>query len=633
MESSSAEARQSRTRAGGASLASRQDTVAEIRNPNQAGTGGGGTDNRSFLVIMIVMVGVFAGLQYFRSRKTQPLAPPAAITQTQAGSSAAQAGGVPATAAAVNTPAAAANAPAAQASTPAVVAATESSVTVENELYRIVFSNRGGEVRSWILKRQKDRNGHPLDLVHDAAARQFGYPLSLYTYDPALTAQLRSTLYVASASGQITAPGSIEFHYAQNGLEVTKQFRFDESYVVHATTQVTRNGVPVRSLLSWPGGFGDQDQVLDYNGASISTMRGDKAEHTAYNKVVGGDTLPAVQFAAVTDPYFAAAFLPDDTQNSTAVTLHQTIDAEKLRRNGTPSGKSQQVPVLGIAVGDISGLTQTRVFAGPKSVELLKKIHVSGSSESLEPLVNFGFWGPIAKLLFLLLTFIQSHVASNWGWAIVVMTIVLNIIILPFRYQTMKSGLKMQRIQPQMDAIKAKYAKYKVTDPKRADMNGEIMALQKANGVNMFGGCVPTLLTFPLLFAMLGMLPKVVELRQAHWLWLHDLTTADPFHILPIVMVVSQFLVQFYMPSPGVDPQQQRMMAFMMPVFSGYITWNYSAGLALYWCVGNLIMIGAQFAMNNTPEGREMRALAAKRARRKLAAPAGKTIQGKVARR
>ena len=600
--------------------------MAEIKNPNQAG--GSGTDNKSLLVIMLIMAGVFAGLQYYRGKKTQPLQPPTAVTQPAAP---AQAAGAAPAAGATATGGSTATAGAAPSSMPAVVASAETSTTVENELYRIQFSNRGAEVRSWILKHQKDRNGAPLDLVHTPAAKQFGYPLSLYTYDAGLTARLKNALYVPSQTGVVTAPNTLSFHYSEGGLDVHKDFRFDDSYLLHAETLVTSNGVPVRSLLSWPGGFGDQDQVLDYNGAGLSTMRGGKTEHLAFTKVVGGETLNApVDFAAVTDPYFAAAFLPDDTQSATAVTLHNTIDAEKLRRNGTPAGKSQNVPIIGVALGDTGGTTQTRIFAGPKSVALLKSIHVTGSPETLEPLVDFGFWGPVAKLLFALLQFIHSHIASNWGWAIVVMTIVLNIIILPFRYQTMKSGLKMQRIQPQMDAVKAKYAKYKVTDPKRADMNSEIMALQKANGVNMFGGCVPTLLTFPLLFAMLGMLPKVVELRQAHWLWLHDLTTADPFHVLPIIMVVSQFLVQFYMPSPGVDPQQQKMMAFMMPVFSGYITWNYSAGLALYWCVGNLIMIGAQFAMNNTPEGREMRSLAAKRARRKLASPAaGKTIQAR----
>ena len=114
---------------------------------------------------------------------------------------------------------------------------------------------------------------------------------------------------------------------------------------------------------------------------------------------------------------------------------------------------------------------------------------------------------------------------------------------------------------------------------------------------------------------------KVVELRQAHFFWLPDLAAADPYHILPILMVATSFLAQFYTPSPGVDPQQQKMMAFIMPAFSGYLTWNYSSGLALYWNVGNIVMIVTQLVMNQTSMGREMREIAAKRARRKAAAP------------
>ncbi len=166
----------------------------------------------------------------------------------------------------------------------------------------------------------------------------------------------------------------------------------------------------------------------------------------------------------------------------------------------------------------------------------------------------------------------------------------------------------MQRIQPQMDAIKERYKKYKATDPKRNEMNVEIMKLQKDNGVNMFGGCIPTLIQLPLLFAFFTMLRSVVELRQAHWLWLPDLSNADPYHILPIVMIISQFLMQFYTPSPGVDPQQQKMMAFMMPAVSGYMTWNYASGLALYWTIGNLISIAQQSIMNrNQPRPRDAR--------------------------
>src|SRR5580698_10224759 len=147
----------------------------------------------------------------------------------------------------------------------------------------------------------------------------------------------------------------------------------------------------------------------------------------------------------------------------------------------------------------------------------------------------------------------------------------------------MKGALKMQRIQPQIDAIKAKYKNPKPTDPKMAEMNAEIMDLQKKNGVSMLGGCIPTLVQFPLLFAFFTMMTKVVELRQAHWFWLPDLSQPDPWHILPVLIIISMFFTQFITPSPGMDPAQRRMMAFMMPVLFGFMLWHYASGLALYW--------------------------------------------------
>jgi YidC/Oxa1 family membrane protein insertase len=571
--------------------------------------------------MMVVMLGVFGGLQFYKSKQKQPLQPPTAQTQSSTPQSAPTGHTAEFNANAVQHPAATA---------PAVAASAEATTVVENELYKITFSNRGAEVHSWILKKFHDRYGAPLDLVNAAASKQFGFPLSFYTYDGNVTNGLRSALFVPSATGSLTAPQTITFKFVQGNVEATKTFSFDSTYVLKAQTSVKINGAPVHALLAWPAGFGDQDQVLDYNGSRIETMRDGKADHVEFKKVSGGETLKGpLDYAGTSDGYFAAIFLPDTASNASAVTLHNTIDVAKLQKNGKSSGKPENVPVVGVALGDTGGTTSARIYAGPKSAEVLKGIAVSGSTATLEPVLDFGFWGPVAKLLFWLLNWIHDHVASNWGWAIVTLTVLVNIVLLPFRFQSIKSGLKMQRIQPQMDAIKAKYAKYKMTDPKRGDMNAEIMQLQKDNGVNMIGGCIPTLLTFPLLFAMLGMLPKVVELREAHWFWLHDLTSADPYHILPIIMVVSQFLTQFYMPAPGMDPQQQKMMAFMMPVFSGFITWNYSAGLALYWCVGNIMMIAAQFGMNQTKEGREMRELAAKRARRKAGTTQAKTIQGK----
>ncbi len=601
--------------------------MAEFKNPGQQG----GQDNKSLLVMMLVMVIVFFGLQFYNKKKNPQTQLPSATTQ----SAPAAAGSTPSPAVAassVATPGATASA-ATAAALPVVQGTAEATTVVENELYRIEFTNRGAQVVNWQLKRFKDSDGKPLNLVHTQAAQVVGYPLSLYTYDAALTDSLKKALYVPSASGVLAAPASLTFTYSDGATQVKKTFSFDETYVLKADVQVTRNGAPVRALISWPGGFGDQDNANAYNGAQLDTMREAKVDHIAPKKVAGGDTINGpIDWAGVSDMYFAAIFLPDSPSTATVATLHSQLDVAKTIRNtgigsGVPSKGAMMVPILGAALGDVSGHTITRIYAGPKAVSVLKAVHAATDGITLEPLLDFGFFGFFGKYLFLSLQFIHAHIAPNWGWSIVILTILINLLILPLRVKTMQSGLKMQRIQPQMDAIKEKYKKFKVTDPKRNEMNAEIVQLQKDNGVNMFGGCIPTLIQLPLLFAFFGMLPKVVELRQAHWFWLPDLTAADPYHILPIVMVISQFLVQFYTPSPGVDPQQQKMMAFMMPAFSGYMTWNYASGLALYWSVGNLIGIIQQAVMNRTSLGREMREIAAKRARRKAGSPP--TLQGR----
>jgi YidC/Oxa1 family membrane protein insertase len=582
--------------------------------------------------MIIVMVGVFIGLQYFRSKNTQPTAPPNPPAATQSAQPAPTAPSVPAAA----TPA-----PAANPNVPAVQGQSESTTTIENELYKITFSNRGGQVTSWILKDYKDEDGNPLNLVHGQAAEKFGYPLSLYTYDSGLTTQLKSALYVPSATGTLTSPATLNFKYSDGSLEVIKTFSFDETYVIHADVQVLRNGQPVRALISWPGGFGDQYNAQTYGTVQLDYSRNGSDTHLAVKKVSGGETLNGpFDWAGVSDSFFGAVFLPDHPDTASVATLHDQLDVAKtIRRTGfgssSPPKGSIDVAILGAALGDLSGHTQTRVFVGPKAINVLKHIYATSSNGkkiSLEPLLDFGFWGPIGKYLFLALQAIHKGVAAlpgSWGWAIILLTIVINILMLPFRIKTMQNGLKMQRIQPQMDAIKNKYKGLKSTDPKRNEMNMEIMKLQKDNGVNMFGGCIPTLITLPLLWAFFTMLTRVVELRGAHWLWLPDLQAPDPWHILPIVMVASQVLMQLYTPSPGVDQQQQKMMAFTMPAITGYFVWNYASGLGLYWAVGNFIGIIQQMIMNRTSLGREMREIATKRARRKTGLGKATTIQGK----
>ena len=182
----------------------------------------------------------------------------------------------------------------------------------------------------------------------------------------------------------------------------------------------------------------------------------------------------------------------------------------------------------------------------------------------------------------------------------------------------------MMRLQPKVDAIKKRYANLKMNDPKRAEMNTEMMALYKTENVNMYGGCLPMLLQMPLFFAYYRVLQNAVELRQAHWLWLPDLSQPDPTHVLPILIILTMFLTQYITPSPGLDPAQRRMMAFMMPVFFGFMLWHYASGLALYWGTSNIIYLVMQVAINSSSMGKEMHAIAARRQAKRSGIPGRK---------
>ena len=591
--------------------------MAEYRNPNQQG---GKQDTSSLLIFTVVFAAILLGMQLLRPK--HPTTSPIQSTTSKANASQQNSAGV----AGSNAPNVTANAASEGKSadtTPKVAAATQSTTVVENELYRITFSNRGGEVTSWILKRYTNYDGKPLDLVHPAAAEKFGYPLAIYTYDAGLRQRLAQALYVPSATGTMTAPNQLTFDYSAGGLVVRKTFHFDDSYVVTADVSVTQNGAPVEALVAWPAGFGDQREARDYSTyQKIDRSSGGKVESVAPKKVNDGETQSgSLDWGGVSDLYFAAMFLPETPANSTFVTLRQTLDIPK-NPDEPKTSETEPEPVLGAAVGAVNGPTTVRIFAGPKSLGVLSSIRAMGpdgkaNGPNLVPIVHYGMWSFIAKPLFYLLRWVYDHVVHNWGWAILILTVFLTLAMFPTRFTMMKSSIKMQRIQPQMNFIKEKYKKYKFDDPRKQEMNREMQELYKKEGVNMFGGCLPMLVQFPFIFAFYAMLENAIELRHAHWYWLHDLSAPDPYHILPILMVASQFLYQLYLPQPGVDAAQQKMVAFTMPLFSGFICWHYASGLALYWSGSNLIGIGQQMIINRTKLGKELREIQAKRALKK----------------
>ena len=571
--------------------------MAEYQNPQHEP----GSERRLLLIFLVTFVVMLLFQPLLKKYlPTQPTPQP--ITQ-------------PAPAKAVS-PAASVPAPAVPPGSAAVKRAPyEFDTVVENDLYKITFTNRGAQAKSWILKKfDNDAENGPLDLVNPAAAAQYGYPLSLYTYDEDLSAKLSSDLY------QVTREGNkITFEYADQELQVRKTFALDNTYVAKIETSVVYKGSPASALPSWPSGFGDQVTPPFYAAGMINYQFNKNIEHQPIKKVSGGATLPGpFHWAGPTDQYFAAIFIPDDPAAASMVTLRNPLNISPQK---DPKDKASQVEVLGAAVGNQRGPTTERIFVGPKELEVLEKIPVpgvTGADSDLNGLIDFGTFGILAKPLFAWLKWTFHHIVANWGWAIVVQTLIISAALLPLRITQMKSMLKMQRVAPQIKSIQEKYKKYSLRDPRKAAMNEEISALYKKEGVNPAAGCLPMLIQLPFLWAYYRMLSNALELRHAHWLWIKDLSAAEPFpFILPVAMIVSMLIVQRMTPTGGMDPAQQRMMNVMMPLMMGFLFFRLAAGLNLYYSVVNVIGIAQQMVMNRTHLGKEMREMLAKRARKK----------------
>src|SRR5258706_5935556 len=499
-------------------------------------------------------------------------------------------------------------------------ASDESETVIENDLYRIVFTNRGGQVKSWILKNYKAHpDGNPLELVNHVAAEKCGYPLSLWLYDENLRNKVNSALYVATSTNS-RAPAEVTFDYSDGDIAVHKTYKFDHSYVVEVATSVESKGVSITAFPMWPASFGDQTKGADFASSQIAYQYDSKVERLAIKKISSGGTLTGpFHWAGIEDQWFAAVFIPQDPQSAAMVTLRNTVEIphDPADKNNQQKDKEE---VLGAAVGSLKGPTADRLYVGPKALEELEKIPVpgiTGAEPDLRAVVDFGWLGIIARPLFLWLKWTHDHVIHNWGWAIVIQTLIINIALLPLRLSQMKSMLKMQLVAPQIKAIQEKYKKYSLRDPRKAEMNQEVSALYKKEGVNPAGGCLPLLIQMPFLFAYYRMLGVAIDLRHASWGWIHDLSAPDPWHILPIAIVVTMFFMQRLTPQAGMDPAQQKMMNIMMPIMLGYISLNLAAGLCLYWSMGNLIGFVQQAVMNRTPLGREMREMMEKRAKKK----------------
>ena len=485
-------------------------------------------------------------------------------------------------------------------------------MVIESDLYHVEISNRGGVVRSWQLKQFTDDHKPPrtLDLVHPEAAQASGrWPISLALDDPQQEVDANNALFEITSGGKVPAagavlhaPAEVTLSWSDGHLEVTKQLKFDDSYIVGVHTQVTLDGTPLRNSIIWSGGFGDitayraaaQTQIFTSVTGKLNTLAAKnlgKPGQTTVRAPVAG----TFDFVGIEDLYFAAAFLPPFDARGDLAQIPFAVTGWTYPHETTTDGKTETEIVPQMAVGVAApGPLDLRMYAGPKSIDGLKATH-----PPLNSLVQFGWWGFIAEPLFYSLMWLHRYV-SNYGWAIVLITVAINMVMFPLKVKSMRSMMKMQKVAPEVKAIQEKYKKYSMRDPRKAEMNKEVMAVYSREGINPLGSCWPTLIQMPIWFGLYRMLANTIELRHTPWFgWIHDLSAHDPYFILPAVMAVSMYFMQKMTPTPGMDPAQAKMMAVTPLIFGGMFA-LYPSGLSVYILTSNIVGIGQQWYLYRT---------------------------------
>ena len=352
-------------------------------------------------------------------------------------------------------------------------------------------------------------------------------------------------------------------------------------------SEIRENSTGIPHLLAWRGGFGDRSAYAA--AANTKTLYFDLSTNgLVENEAKIAKDGPAMasgaySFAGIEDTYFLGVFLPRDRRTVKVQTFSDSVALTK-------DGAEEAVAGVGIG-GDIRN--EFQAFVGPKDLDLLRRVN-----PKLEGAVDFGWFTILAKPIFLALNWLNDNYIRNYGWSIILLTVLINMLLLPLKITGMRGMKKMAALQPQIQAINEKYKSISMRDPRKAQQNQEIMELYKKHGVNPLGsGCMPLLLQIPFFFAFYKVLSVAIELRGADWLWIKDLSHYDPWYLLPVVMVVTQFVLQKMTPNTSADPAQQKMLLFM-PLLFGFLFFKASAGLVLYWLTGNVVSIAQQAFIN-----------------------------------
>ena len=527
--------------------------------------------------------------------------------------------------------------PPAPAPTPNVSAAPQRTLTIKTPLYDVKFDTLGAEPTSWIIKKNKNSGaeifsvaGHkrdriPLELISSEGLKRQPrqVPLQLHTGDAALDLALSSTTY--KVEGVDAASGDVELNLAEgqkkeisfvledgSNLQVRKTIVFDaDRYETDLSLTVKRGDqtVPQVKIAIGPS-IGDQgvthhtfysvapegvafvNNALERHLAAAINGNGNSPDRLALNG--------ALDWAGVADTYFGMVAVP--TQKTEGLE-YRTVAYEHKHADGSPE---KRILITALVPVPSDG-SRTVIYSGPKDHYLLTKSSADltasvGRNIDLDGLIDYGFLGwvsrPLAVPILQAITYLNK-VTGSYGVAIILFTIVIYSLFFPLKWRSSRAMKKAQKLAPKMKELQEKMKGMKQNDPRLKELQMDQLRLMKEG--NPLGGCLPLLIQMPFLFALYRAITISLDFRQASFLWIPDLSAAEPYliHILPILMTGTMVVLQLVTPAPSADPVQRKMMAIGMPLFMLYILWSAPSGLVLYWLVGNIVGFTQQFLINH----------------------------------
>ncbi|HZI64195.1 MAG TPA: membrane protein insertase YidC [Thermoanaerobaculia bacterium] len=508
-------------------------------------------------------------------------------------------------------------APESAAPTQPVAAATETRVIVETPEVRAEFTNRGAQLVSYRLKGSAGDGPEGLELV--AARRDGPYPFALVRPDGAPLA-LNDALFAAEETAEGPAR-TVRFRHAGPAGAAEKLFRFLPNGTFEV--EITASGAGDWALVLGPGlrnpSLKDLESRFEVRAGVY--LYGDelgvydaRSEEEPLELAGGG-----LRWVGLEDTYFLTVLAPE-TPVERALLQPLVYQPGEPGAEGQPARFSplppeaqrtkeqEKAPRAFLLIIEPKGERfAAGAYFGPKEYTRLAAL-----PWELEKTVRWGTFGFFARILLVALRWIHDHLVANYGWAIVLLTVAINLLLLPLTHKSYVSMRKMQDLNPKIQAIRERWRpklKDKQGKPNleaQRKMQEEMNALFKSQGVNPAGGCLPLLLQLPVLWAFYNLLSTAIELRGAPWMgWIRDLSAADPYYVLPIVMGGTQWL-QARMTPTTADPMQRRLFQ-LMPLLFTVLFLGFPSGLVLYWLTNNVLNIARQAVYNELRKREETR--------------------------